>query len=56
MAVGLALAYLLLAMRESLWCWHAAFWSTAIYLVLFWRARLLMEAVLQVYYLSYNFV
>lgn len=51
-AVALALAYLLLAMRESLWCWYAAFASTAIYLVLFWRVGLLMESALQVYYLA----
>lgn len=51
-AVTLALAYLLLAVRESLWCWYAAFASTAIYLVLFWNVGLLMESALQVYYLG----
>jgi nicotinamide mononucleotide transporter len=50
-AVGLGIAYLLLAMRESLWCWYAAFVSTAIFLVLFWDVGLLMESGLQVYYL-----
>lgn len=50
-AVLLALAYLLLARREHLWCWYAAFASTLIYLVLFWRVGLLMESALQVYYL-----
>jgi nicotinamide mononucleotide transporter len=50
-AVVLGVAYLLLAMRESLWCWYAAFASTAIFLVLFWNVSLLMESALQVYYL-----
>ncbi len=36
-AVVLGVAYLLLAMRESLWCWYAAFVSTGIFLVLFWQ-------------------
>ena len=51
-AVVLGIAYLLLAMRESLWCWYAAFASTAIFLVLFWQVSLLMESALQVYYLG----
>ena len=51
-AVVLGVAYLLLAMRESLWCWYAAFISTAIFLVLFWDVGLLMESALQVYYLG----
>ena len=51
-AVLLGIAYLLLAMRESLWCWYAAFASTAICLLLFWRVGLLMESALQVYYLG----
>ena len=51
-AVALGIAYLLLAMRENLWCWYAAFASTAIFLVLFWEVGLLMESALQVYYLA----
>lgn len=51
-AVILAVAYLLLAMKESLWCWYAAFISTAIFTVLFWDASLLMESGLQIYYLG----
>ncbi|MFV8782345.1 nicotinamide riboside transporter PnuC [Microbulbifer sp. SA54] len=50
-AVVLALAYLLLAMREKISCWYAAFASTAIYLFLFWDVSLLMESALQVFYL-----
>ncbi|WP_250458769.1 nicotinamide riboside transporter PnuC [Microbulbifer litoralis] len=50
-AVVLALAYLLLAMREKILCWYAAFASTAIYLFLFWDVSLLMESALQIFYL-----
>ncbi|BDY04788.1 nicotinamide mononucleotide transporter [Ferrimonas sp. YFM] len=50
-AVVLALAYLLLAMRGNIWCWPAAFFSTLIYVVLFWKVSLLMESVLNGYYL-----
>ena len=52
LAVLLGIAYLLLAMRESLWCWPAAFVSTLIYLFLFWHAELPMESGLQLYYLA----
>ena len=52
LAVLFGIAYLLLAMRESLWCWPAAFLSTLIYLFLFWHAELPMESGLQFYYLA----
>lgn len=51
LAVFLAVAYLLLAMRQSLWCWPAAFFSTLIYSILFFDAYLLMDSILNVYYL-----
>jgi nicotinamide mononucleotide transporter len=51
LAVVLALAYLLLAVRENAWCWAAAFASTLIYLFLFWQGRLYMQSALQAYYL-----
>ena len=50
-AVFLGIAYLLLALRESIWCWYAGFASTAIFLLIFWDVRLVMEAGLQIYYL-----
>jgi nicotinamide mononucleotide transporter len=50
-AVLLALAYLILAMRENSLCWYAAFLSTAIYVFLFWDVSLLMESALQIFYL-----
>ena len=50
-AVLLAIAYLILAVRENITCWYAAFISTCIFLVIFWQVNLLMESALQVYYL-----
>jgi nicotinamide mononucleotide transporter len=52
LAVLLAVAYLLLAVREDPRCWYAAFASTLIFLVLFWQVKLYMESVLQIYYLG----
>jgi len=52
LAVVLAMAYLLLAMKASVWCWAAAFTSTAIYTVLFWKVALLMESMLNIYYMG----
>ncbi|MGS0689002.1 nicotinamide riboside transporter PnuC [Shewanella sp. 30m-9] len=51
-AVLLALAYLIFAMKGSILCWAAAFISTAIYTVLFWKVSLLMESVLNIYYMA----
>ncbi|SQH77088.1 putative Transporter [Shewanella benthica] len=54
-AVVLAAAYLILAMKGNIWCWFAAFASTAIYTALFWKVSLLMESVLNVYYMAMAF-
>ena len=51
-AVMLAIGYLLLAVKEKIWCWYCAFVSTAIYTVLFWDVNLLMESALNVYYMG----
>ena len=50
-AVILGIAYLVLAMRQSMLCWYAAFGSTAIFSWLFWDVSLVMESGLNVYYL-----
>jgi nicotinamide mononucleotide transporter len=42
--------YLVLAIRESLWCWPAAFVSSALTIVVMFRARLYSEAALNVFY------
>ena len=51
-AVLLAIAYLVLAIRQNIWSWAAAFVSTSIYLVLMYRAQLYMESALQVFYIG----
>lgn len=50
-AVLLGVAYLVLAMRQNILCWYAAFGSTAIFSWLFWDVSLVMESGLNVYYL-----
>ncbi len=50
LAVFLALAYLVLAARENIWCWYCALASSALYVFVMWDARLLTEAVLNVFY------
>jgi nicotinamide mononucleotide transporter len=51
-AVILAVLYLLLAVKENILCWVAAFFSTLLFLFLFWDAKLYMESALQLYYLA----
>ena len=49
-AMLLALAYLVLAIRESRACWWAAFASSLLYVAVLFRAHLYMESVLNVFY------
>ncbi len=51
-AVVLAVLYLLLAIRQNIWCWLCAGASTAIYVTLFLNARLYMESALNVFYFA----
>lgn len=51
-AVLASITYLILAMRESQWCWPFAFVGTAIYVYLFWNVFLFMDSILHVYYLA----
>ena len=51
-AVAFALAYLLLAIRQSLWCWPAALISVALSMVLFYEVQLYMESALQIFYFA----
>ena len=51
-AVAFAIAYLLLAVRQRIACWYAAFVSAAIFLYLFRQVGLYMESGLQVFYLA----
>lgn len=51
LAVVLAIAYVLLAARQSAWCWLAALSSTAIYTWLFWQVALPFQSVLNFFYM-----
>lgn len=51
-AVALGLAYIVLAIRQHRACWIAGGASTAIYIVVFLEAGLLLQAVLQVAYVA----
>ncbi|PID33875.1 MAG: nicotinamide mononucleotide transporter [Thiotrichales bacterium] len=52
LATILGIAYVILAAKESIWCWPAAFISTLIYTVLFWEGQLPMQAILNFYYMA----
>nr|WP_246239962.1 nicotinamide riboside transporter PnuC [Pseudoalteromonas caenipelagi] len=52
LAVSLSVAYMLLAMRQSAWCWVAGGLSTLIYTILFFNGALLMESLLNFFYLA----
>jgi nicotinamide mononucleotide transporter len=54
-AVGFAFAYVVLAIRQSAWCWVASVVSSAIFLVLFAQSGLLMQAWLQAFYIAMAF-
>ena len=51
-AVAAAIAYLLLAIRQNIWCWLGAGISTAIYIYLFFVAKLYMESALNLFYFA----
>lgn len=52
LAVATAIGYLLLAIRENIWCWACAAVSTSCYVWLFVEARLYMESLLNGFYLA----
>ena len=51
-AVAAAIVYLVLAIRQNMWCWLGAGISTAIYIYLFFDARLYMESALNLFYFA----
>ena len=51
-AALLGIAYVILATKESQWCWPLAFISTLIYTILFWQGQLPMQALLNFYYMG----
>lgn len=50
-SVVFGLAYVILAARENIWCWPAAFIGTGTGILVFWNVSLLMESALNVFYL-----
>jgi len=54
-AVIASLAYVILAARKNIWCWPAAFISTALYVFLFYKFYLWMDSLLQIYYMGMAF-
>lgn len=52
LAVVLAVLYLVLAIRQNIWCWAAAAISTLLYLFIMYQAKLYMESALQLFYLA----
>lgn len=50
-SVAFGLAYVILAARENIWCWPAAFISTGTAIFLFWGVSLPMESALNGFYL-----
>ena len=51
-AMLLAVGYLVLAIRQNPWCWVSGAASAVIYLVIFFRTGLWMQAALQVFYVA----
>ena len=51
-AALLGIGYVILAARESQWCWPLAFISTLIYTLIFWDGKLPMQSLLNFYYMG----
>jgi nicotinamide mononucleotide transporter len=52
LAVVLAVGYLVLAIRQNIWCWAVGAVSTVLYLFIMYQSRLYMESLLQLFYLA----
>jgi nicotinamide mononucleotide transporter len=51
-AVGLGIAYVILATRQVIWCWPCAILSTALFSWIFYKQGLYQQAVLQIFYIG----
>ncbi|GKT11739.1 MAG: nicotinamide mononucleotide transporter [Thiomicrorhabdus sp.] len=59
LAASLGIIYVILASKESIWCWPTALLSTLIYTLLFWEGQLPMQSILNAYYMAmavYGFI
>ena len=54
-AVILAILYLVLAVKQNIWCWIAWILSSCLYLFIMYTAGLYMEASLQIFYIVMGF-
>ena len=51
LATLLGIGYILFAIKQSIWAWPCAFFSTFIYTLLFWNGQLPLQSILNAYYL-----
>lgn len=51
-AVAASLSYVVLAAKENRYCWPAALVGSALYAVIFWQHKLLMDSALNIYYVA----
>ncbi|WP_371189482.1 nicotinamide riboside transporter PnuC [Thalassotalea maritima] len=51
LAVALSVTYVVLVARNNVWCWPAALVSTLIFTIIFYDVSLLMESLLNAYYM-----
>ena len=51
-AVITAILYLVLAAKEDIKCWYAAIISSSLYFFIMFDAGLIMESILQIFYIS----
>lgn len=49
------IAYVVLATRQSVWCWPAGIVNVIMYILVFWRSGLYGDSALQVFYLGMSF-
>ncbi len=47
-----SIAYVIMAAKGTIWCWPVAFIASAVYCSIFFSAQLLMDSLLQVYYMA----
>lgn len=58
-AVILGITFVILSVRESVWCWVSGFFSTLIYTYIFWKGGLFSSTLLNFYYMCisvYGFI
>jgi nicotinamide mononucleotide transporter len=51
-AIAFALGYVVLAAKENIWCWLPAFVSSALYAYITWKAQLVGESFISIFYMG----